>query len=95
MASAYTAEQIASALLADPGFRILKLGTWISIPSRELITEAVTTLSTPLFQKDADLLVEALLLASQKQQEEARQRIAFGLLGGAALAIALRSPRGS
>jgi hypothetical protein len=95
MASAYTAEQIASALLADPGFRILKLGTWISVPSRELTTEAVTTLSAPLFQQDADLLVEALLLASQKQQEEARQRIAFGLLGGAALAIALRSPRGS
>jgi hypothetical protein len=95
MASAYTAEQIASALLADPGFRGLKLGTWLSIPSRELITEAVAALSSPLFQQDVDLLVEALLLAAQKQQEEARQGIAFGLLGGAALAIALRSSRGA
>jgi len=91
MASAYTAGQIASAVLADPGFRVLKLGTWLSTPSRELVTEAVAALSSPLFQQDADLLEEALLLAAQKQQEEARQKIAFGLLGGAALAIALGS----
>lgn len=94
MASAYTAEQIASALLADPGFRVLKLGTWLNTPSREPITEAAAALSSPLFQQDMDLLVEALLLAAQKQQEEARQKIAFGLLGGAALAIALGSSRG-
>jgi hypothetical protein len=95
MASAYTVEQIASALLADPGFRILKLGTWLSTPSRELMTETVVALSSPLYQQDADLLVEALLLAAQRQHEEARQKIAFGLLGATALAIALGSSRGA
>jgi hypothetical protein len=94
MASAYTAEQIGNALLADPGFRALKLGTWLSIPSPELITEAVAALASPLYEQDTELLIQALQLATQKQQEEARQKIAFGLLGGAALAIALGSSRG-
>jgi len=94
MASAYTAEQIANALLGDPGFRALKLGTWLSTPSPELVTEAVAALASPLYKQDTELLVQALQLATQKQQEEARQKIAFGLLGGAALAIALGSSRG-
>jgi hypothetical protein len=94
MASAYTAEQIANALLADPGFRALRLGTWLNMPSRELITDVVAALASPLLQQDAELLIEALRLAAQRQQEEARQKIAFGLLGGAALAIALGSSRG-
>lgn len=94
MASAYSPERIANALLADPGFRFLKLGTWLGTPSRELMTEAVTALASPLYDQDANLLIEALLIATHKQHEEARQKIAFGLLGGAALAIALGSSRG-
>jgi hypothetical protein len=39
------------------------------------------------------LLIEALQLAAQRQQAEARQKIAVGLLGGAVLAIALGSSR--
>jgi hypothetical protein len=39
------------------------------------------------------LLTEALQLAAQRQQAEARQKLVVGLLGGAALAIALGSSR--
>jgi hypothetical protein len=93
MASVYSAGQIADALLADAEFRALRLGTWLSTPSGELLTAVVTALTPPPFQPDIDLLVEALQLAAQRQQAEARQKIAVGVLGGAALAIALGSSR--
>jgi hypothetical protein len=93
MASVYTAGQIADALLADAEFRALRLGTWLNTPSGELLTAAVTALTPPPFQQDIALLVEALHLAAQRQQAEARQKIAVGVLGGAALAIALGSSR--
>lgn len=94
MASVYTAEQIADALLADAEFRALKLGTWLNTPSGELAAGAVTALAPPPYREDIDLLIGALQLAAQKQQAEARQKLAVGLLGGAALAFALGSSRG-
>jgi hypothetical protein len=67
---------------------------WLSTPSGELLAAAVTALTPPPFQQDIDLLIAAALqLAAQRQQAEARQKIAVGLLGGAALAIALGSSR--
>ena len=93
MASVYSAGQIADALLADAEFRALRLGTLLSTPSGELLAAAVTALTPPPFQQDIDLLIAALQLAAQRQQAEARQKIAVGLLGGAALAIALGSSR--
>jgi hypothetical protein len=53
----------------------------------------VIALTPPPFQQDIDLLIAALQLAAQRQQAEARQKIAVGLLGGTALAIALGSFR--
>lgn len=93
MASAYTAAQIAGALLADAEFRALKLGTWLNTPSGELLAEAVTLLTPQPYSEDMDLLVDALRLAAQRQQEEARQKLAVGMLGGAALAIAIGASR--
>ena len=93
MASAYTSEYIADALLADGEFRALRLGTWLNTPAGELVATAVAALAPPPYQKDVDLLVEALQLAAQRQQAEARQKLAVGLLGGAALAFALGSSR--
>jgi hypothetical protein len=94
MASVYEAGQVADALLADSEFRALRLGTWLSIPPGEVLAAAVTALTPPPLDQDAELLTEALLLAAQRQQAEAQQKIAIGLLGGAALAIALGSSRG-
>jgi hypothetical protein len=93
MASVYSSGQIADTLLADAEFRALRLGTWLSTPTGELLAAAVAALTPPPFQQDAALLIEALQLAAQRQQAEARQKIAVGLLGGAALAIALGSSR--
>jgi hypothetical protein len=93
MASAYTAEQIADALLADAEFRALKLGTWLNTPSDEVIAAAVSVLSPPPYKQDIDLLIEALQIAARRQHDEARQKLAIGLLGGAALAIALGASR--
>ena len=61
MASVYSAGQIADALLADAEFRALRLGTWLSTPSGELLAAAVTALTPPPFQQDIDLLIAALL----------------------------------
>ena len=91
MANVYTPENVAEALLADPGFRGLKLGTWINTPSGEVLAAAVAALSPPLFPADADLLVRALTLAARRQHEEAQQRLVAGLLGGAALAYVIGS----
>lgn len=94
MANVYSAEQIAEALLADAEFRALRLGTWLTTPSGELLTAAVTALTPPPIKQDIDLLIQALEFAAQRQQAEARQKLAVGLLGGAVLAIALGSSRG-
>ena len=45
------------------------------------------------FKQDIDLLIEGLQLTAQRQQAEARPKLAVGLLGGAALAITLGSSR--
>ena len=92
MASVYSAGQIADALLADAEFRALRLGTWLTTPAGEFFAAAVAALTPPPFQQDRRVN-EALQLAAQRQQAEARQKIAVGLLGGAALAIALGSSR--
>jgi hypothetical protein len=95
IASTYTAEQVAGALLADAEYRALKLGTWLNTPDGELVAAAVEALIPPPYREDIELLVTALQLAAQRQQEEARQKIALGLLGGgAALALAIGASRG-
>jgi hypothetical protein len=75
MASTCTAAEIADALLKDAEFRALKLGTWLNTPSGELVAAAVTALSSSPYNEDIDLLIEALQLAAQKQQADARQKL--------------------
>jgi hypothetical protein len=93
IASAFTPDQIAGALLADARFRELKLGTWLSTPASDVLAAAVRALAPPLLPGDADVLLKALELASRRQHEEARQKLAAGLLGGAALALVIGSGR--
>jgi hypothetical protein len=94
MASAYNAAAIAEALLADADFRALRLGTWLSTPDGELVAAAVAALSPPPYDQDITLLIEALKLAAQRQHDEARQKLAAGFLGAAAIAIAVGASRG-
>jgi hypothetical protein len=86
MASAYTATQIAETLLRDAEFRALRLGTWLSTPDGELVAAAVEALMPAPYRDDAALLSEALQLAAQQQQAEARQKLARGLFGTAVAA---------
>jgi hypothetical protein len=82
VASRHTASEIAKAMLADAEFRALKLGTWLNTPDGELLAAAVTTLAPPPYQEDAQLLIEALQLAAQQQQADARTKL---LVAGALL----------
>lgn len=94
MASAYQAADIAVDLYARQAFLNLKLGTWLNTTQRDVLAAAVDRLPAALFPADAALLVSALEIAARRQHDEARQKLAVGLLGGAALAIALGASRG-
>ena len=84
--------QVADALLADAEFRALRLDTWLNTPPESSSRLRSWPYAAP-FKQDIDLLIEGLQLAAQRQQAEARQKLAGGLLGGAALAIILGSSR--
>jgi len=90
VAQQFTPEQIAEQLLASVTFRALRLGTWLSTPKGEFIVAAVEALAPPLYQMDISLLIDAIKLAAQAQQREARQKaVSIGLvvaIGGALIA---------
>ena len=87
VAQQFTPEQTAEQLLASAAFRALRLGTWLSTPKGEFITAAVEALTPPLHQMDINLLIDAVKLAAQAQQREAREKaVGIGLvvaIGGA------------
>jgi hypothetical protein len=92
MASAYSSQQIADALLADAEFRALKLGTFLNTPDGQLLAAAVKALSPPPYREDIALLVEALQLAAKMQHEAARETFVKGVvvaLGVGAVAAVL------
>jgi hypothetical protein len=89
IANIYDAAQIAALLLADPAFRALRLGTWLSLPTAEALAGGIAALRPPLLPPDARLLADALAIAARRQQEDARAKLAAGLLGGAALAFVI------
>lgn len=90
VAQQFTPEQIAEQLLASAAFRVLRLGTWLSTPQGEFIAAAVQALAPAPYPMDISLLIDAVKLASQAQQREARQKaVSIGLvvaIGGALIA---------
>lgn len=87
-----TAEEVASELIADADFQLLRLGNWLETADGQLLTAAVEALMPPLYQRDAELLVEALTLAAKSQQKDGRARAVAGTaLAAAGLAIVLGS----
>lgn len=88
LASQHTASDVAGWLLADAGFRALKLGNWLSTPDGQLVTDAIEMLAPAPYAQDAQLLAEALQLAARQQQADARTKIAAAIaIGGAVIAI--------
>lgn len=88
MADSHTTGEIAQALLQDAEFRALKLGTWLNTPDGEVVAAAVEALTPPPYRQDVELLIEALQLAAQEQQAEARRKILAGVAVGGVLALA-------
>lgn len=84
MAQRYTTEQLATELFAEPAFRALHLGTWRRSPDAQLIASAIEALSPPPYRQDAALLVDAVTMAAQLQQDDGRQR---AVAAGAVLAF--------
>jgi hypothetical protein len=81
-------EALATQLLDDAEFRAIQLGTWLDTPDGQLISSAVLTLLPPAYRPETKLLVEALQLAAQMQQDAGKQRagrVLIGSLGVAAL----------
>jgi hypothetical protein len=67
--------------LPTPSFEHLSSAPGSTPPSGELVTAAVMALTAAPFKQDIDLLIEGLQLAAQRQQAEARPKLAVGLLG--------------
>ena len=94
MAVQVTAGDVASQLMENAAFRALHLGSWLSGPDGALIGAAVELLAPPLFDVDAQLLVEALTLAAMKQRTAERDKaVGIGVVAaiGAALIAGSRS----
>lgn len=94
-----TAEQLGNELLAIAEFRALQLGGWLGTTDGQVIAEAVEMVSPPLYAEDVDLLVQALIYASQLQQRESQTvagKVALGAIAVAAvlaICIAASGPR--
>lgn len=87
-----TADELAREFVADAEFQSFRLGTWLSTPDGEVFAQAVEMVMPPFYRQDAELLVDALRLAAKLQQRN--ERVAGGVLIGAAVVIGLSLGRG-
>jgi hypothetical protein len=67
--------------LPTPSFEHLGSAPGSTPRSGEGVAAAVMALTVAPFKQDIDLLIEGLQLAAQRQQAEARPKLAVGLLG--------------
>jgi hypothetical protein len=94
IASQHTASEVAQWLLADAGFKALKLGNWLSTPDGELVMAAIEMLAPAPYAQDIELLAEALQIAARQQQADARAKIAAAIALGGVAALAIGSAGG-
>ena len=90
-----TPRQLAGQLLASDRFRALKLGRWPRRPDGPALRAAVESLSPLPLREDVELLVEALTLAAENQQERRRAvAILIWLLLSTVVCLAVLVSRG-
>ena len=94
VASQHTASEVAQWLLADAGFKALRLGNWLSTPDGTLVMAAIEMLAPAPYTQDIELLAEALQLAARQQQADARAKIAAAIALGGVAALAIGSAGG-
>jgi hypothetical protein len=80
-----SAQEIAEQFLAIAEFRSLQLGTWLGTAEGQIFIEAVEMVVPGFYVEDVDLLVEALRVAAELQQQRSQRRV----LAGAALTCAV------
>jgi hypothetical protein len=91
VAGQWNVAEVAGMLIADAEFKALRLGTWLSTPDGQLLASAIEKLAPAPFAEDTQLLIEALQLAAQMQQADARRKILAGVAVGGVIALALGS----
>lgn len=94
MAARLSAGDVAGQLMDTTGFRALHLASWLNNPDRELIAAAVGLLAPPLYDMDAQLLIEAIAIAAAKQRTaELDKAVGIGVVAaiGAVLFAGSRS----
>jgi hypothetical protein len=84
-----TAEELAQQLLALAEFRALQLGTWLSTPDGQFLTETVEMVTPPFYRADLELLIDALQIAAREQQHRERRNLALGVAVFAMIAIVI------
>jgi hypothetical protein len=92
----YTVREIADMLLGDVAFQALKLGTFLNTPDGKVLAGAVESLTPPPYREDLQLLVEALQVAANLQQEKAREAVmkAVAVVVGVGVAAAVLGNNG-
>jgi hypothetical protein len=94
MAYQISAHEVAGQMLQTVGFRALRLGSWLNTPDGELIVAAVELLTPPPYAIDAELLVDALKIAANRQRSaELERAVGIGVVAaiGAVLVSGARS----
>jgi hypothetical protein len=94
MAYQVSVDELAGQILQTVGFRALRLGSWLNTPDGELIAAAVELLTPPPYAIDAQLLIDALEVAANRQRSAEREKVmGIGVVAaiGAVLLSASRS----
>jgi hypothetical protein len=84
-----TAEDLAHQLLHNTEFRSLQLGSWLGTTDGQVISRAVAVGLASPYRQEFQLVVDALVLAANLQQQHG-QKVAGGWAAGVASTVLLR-----
>ena len=82
------AEAVAKEFLGIAEFRELQLGTWLGTTNGEILTAAVEAVVPMFYAEDVELLVDALKIAAEAQQQQGQKK-ALATAVGAMVVIGL------
>jgi hypothetical protein len=92
-ASVPTLELVAAELVRNAEFRALKLGTFLNTPTGDFVEEAVALAVPRAFAPEFALLVDALKLAAELQQGEARGNVILTAIGAVVIGVVVNEAR--
>ena len=86
-------EQVAAELVRDTEFRALQLGTFLNTPSGEFLEEAVALAVPRGLAPEFTILVDALKVAANLQQGEARGNLILSAIGAIVIGVLVTEAR--